>query len=62
MLKTSIVCSEGPYPFQLKCFNEHMRAIKPYGHKIYFKLKVYESGYKRRAKISTEKLFQASIV
>ena len=39
-----------------------MRAIKPYGHKIYFKLKVYESGYKRRAKISTEKLFQASIV
>ena len=30
--------------------------------KIYWKLKVYESRYMHRAKISTEKLFQASIV
>ena len=54
MLKTS---SEGPYLFQLKWFNEHMRVIKLYGHKVYCKLKVYESRYKHRAKISTKKLF-----
>ena len=34
--------------------------IKLYGHKIYCKLKVYESRYKLRAKISTEKLFISS--
>ena len=60
MLKTNIVCSEGPYPFQLYCFNEHTRVIKLYGHNIYRKLKVYESRYKHRGKISTEKLFISS--
>ena len=49
MLKTSIVCSEGPYLVQLSCFNEHTR-VKLYGHKIYCNLKVYESQYKHRAK------------
>ena len=60
MLKTSIVCSEGPHPFQLQCFNEHTRVIKLYGQKIYCKLKVHESRYKHRANISTEKLFISS--
>ena len=55
--KTSIVGSEGPYPFQLKTLTEHTRDIKLYGHKIYCELKVYESQYKHRAKISTKKLF-----
>ena len=49
MLKTSVVCSEG-----LIHLNEHMRVVKFYGHKSYCKLKVYESRYKHRAKISTE--------
>ena len=56
MLKTSILCSEGSYPFQLQCFNKHTRVIKLVGHKIYCKLKVYESQYKQWAKIYTEKL------
>ena len=34
--------------------------MKLYGHKIYYKLKVYESRYKHRAKISTEKLLISS--
>ena len=46
MLKTRIVCLEGPYPFQLKCFNEQARVIKLYAHKIYCKLKLYESNEK----------------
>ena len=41
----------------LQCFNYSatQRVIKLYGHKIYCKLKVYESQYKYRAKIPTEK-------
>ena len=38
MLKTNIVCSEGPYQFQLLCFNENTRVIKLYGRKIYWRL------------------------
>ena len=55
MLKTSIACSERPYLFKL-CFNEHTTVMKLFGHKIYCKLKVYESRYNRLAKISTKKL------
>ena len=54
MLKTSKVCSEGT--FHLQCFNEHTRVLKLYGHKIYCKLKVYESRYKHLAKTFTQKL------
>ena len=36
--------------------------MKLYGHKIYRKQKVHESRYKHGAKISFEKLFQASVV
>ena len=46
----------------LQCFNYSatQRVIKLYGHKIYCKLKVYESQYKYRAKIPTEKIFISS--
>ena len=57
MLKTSVVCSEG-----LIHLKEHMRVVKFYGHKSYCKLKVYESRYKHRAKISTEKQPISSLI
>ena len=61
MLKTGTVCPEGLYSFQLKCFSEHSRVIL--WHKIYCKLKVFESRYNDQAKISTENyLLQASVV
>ena len=60
MLKTSTVCSEGSYSFQLLCFNKYTWVIKLYGHKIYCKLKIYESRHKHRAKIFTEELFISS--
>ena len=54
LLRETLVCLEGPYPFQLQCFNEHKSVIKVYGHKIYCKLKVNESRYRHRAKTSIE--------
>ena len=61
MLKAGAVCPEGLYPFQLKCLSDHSRVIL--WHKIYYKLKAFESRYNDQAKISTEKLLlQASVL
>ena len=64
MLKASIVCYEGPYPFQLKYFNEHRRVTKLYGGKIYCRLLAFmnhniNTGGKYLPK---NYLFQASVV